>query len=67
MIKLHRLNGQEILINADLIEMVFADTDTIICLFGGNRLIVQESPEEVQNRVIEYKRKVYSSGPEISK
>lgn len=60
MIKLHRLNGSEITINADLIESVEAMPDTKIILISNNQFIVKETPEEVTQKVLEYKKKIYS-------
>ncbi len=62
MIKLHRLNGAEISVNPELIELVEAIPDTAISLATGNRLVVKESVDEVTERVIEYRKKVYSGG-----
>ena len=56
MIKLHRLNGTEIVLNAELIESVDAVPDTKIILTTGNQFIVKEKVQEVIERVLEYKR-----------
>lgn len=60
MIKLKKLNGFEIIINAELIESVEATPDTVINLATGNRFIVRDSVDEVVARVVEYRKKVYS-------
>lgn len=60
MIILHKLNGQEIVLNAELIESVETTPDTVINLVTGNRFIVRESKEDVISAVVEYKKKVYS-------
>ena len=60
MILLHKLNGNQVIINAELIESVETTPDTVINLVTGNRFIVKESKEEVMNLVIEYRKKVYS-------
>ncbi len=60
MIKLHKLNGTEVIINAELIESVEAAPDTVINLATGNRFLVQDSVQEVVDKVVEYKKKVYS-------
>jgi flagellar protein FlbD len=65
MIKLHRLDGQEIVVNADLIETVASGPETIVSLFGGNRLLVKESTDQVQDLVIEYRKKIYTSLPRM--
>lgn len=58
MIKLHRLNGQEIIINAELIESIDSAPDTIINLYTNNRFVVKESMEMVYNVIIEYKKTI---------
>lgn len=64
MISLHRLNGQSIVLNADLIEYVEATPDTVVTLTSGNKLRVLENLDEVQRRVVAYKRAIH--GPEPS-
>ncbi len=59
MIKLRRLSDMEIIINSDLIELVEATPDTIITLTSGRKVVVLESVDEVIDKVIEYKRKIY--------
>lgn len=56
MIQLTRLDLQHITVNADEIETVESTHDTMICLRSGKRIIVQESAEEIIQRVIEYRR-----------
>lgn len=58
MIKLNRLNGQEIIINADMIKYIEATPDTLLTLMTGEKLMVQESVEEVIERVIQFRRQV---------
>ncbi|TAM57852.1 flagellar protein [bacterium] len=59
MISLHRLNGQSIVLNADLIEYVEATPDTVVTLTSGNKLRVLETLDEVQQRVIAYQRAIH--------
>lgn len=51
-------DAKEIVINADLIEAVEANPDTIITLINGNKIMVQESIEDIVKLVIEYKKKI---------
>lgn len=60
MIKLTRLNGQPIMVNADLIESVEPTPDTVITLVSGNKLIVRDPMETIQERIVEFKRKIYA-------
>jgi flagellar protein FlbD len=59
MIQLHRLNGAEVVVNAELIEAVEGCPDTVLSLATGNRFIVRESVLEVIQRIVEYKKTVY--------
>jgi flagellar protein FlbD len=63
MIALRRLNGQPIMVNADLIESLEATPDTVVTLTSGNKLIVRDSPDEIQARIIDYKRRIYGPPP----
>jgi len=67
MIKVTRLNGQEIVVNADLIEYLESSPDTIIALTTGKKIMVKESVDEVIERIIEYRRKciVYVPNPPV--
>jgi flagellar protein FlbD len=58
MIALRRLNNQPIMVNADLIESVETTPDTVVTLTSGNKLIVRDSMEEIQTKIIEYQRRV---------
>ena len=53
-----RLNGTEIMINAELIEMVEETPDTVISLTTGKKLIVKESRQEIKSLVKSYKRDI---------
>ncbi|MFN2449721.1 MAG: flagellar FlbD family protein [Candidatus Baltobacteraceae bacterium] len=63
MVKLTRLNGQPIMVNADLIESVETTPDTVITLVSGNKLIVRDAMDAIQERIIEFKRKIYGNPP----
>lgn len=58
MIKLTRLNGDEIVVNAELIRFVESRPDTYVTLTSNDRLIVRESMEEVVRRSIAYSHAV---------
>jgi flagellar protein FlbD len=58
MIKLTRLNGEEFVVNADLIRYIESRPDTYITLTTEERLIVRESLAEVVKRSIAYARAV---------
>jgi flagellar protein FlbD len=59
MIPLRRLNNQAIMVNADLIESLEATPDTVVTLTSGNKLLVRDSMEEIQVKIIDFKRRIY--------
>ncbi len=61
MIEITRLNGQELIVNAELIETVEETPDTVITLINGKKIIAKESRQEVKNLVISYKREIYQN------
>jgi flagellar protein FlbD len=60
MIALRRLNGQALMVNADLIESLESTPDTVVTLTSGNKLIVRDSPAEIADKIVEYKRKIHA-------
>jgi flagellar protein FlbD len=56
MIKLTRLGGEPFVLNADLIRYVEARPDTFITLTTGERLVVEESMDEVLRRAVAYQQ-----------
>ncbi|SCG83445.1 flagellar protein FlbD [Proteiniborus sp. DW1] len=58
MIKVHRLNNVEFMINCELIEFVEETPDTVITLTTGKKYVVKESMDEILKRVIEYKSNI---------
>ena len=51
MIWVTRLNGSEIVVNADLIEVVESTPDTVVTLVDGKKYVVHESAQDVIDRV----------------
>ncbi|MFA6030602.1 MAG: flagellar FlbD family protein [Elusimicrobiota bacterium] len=66
MIKLTRLNGSTMTINAELIETVEACPDTVIHLATNNRYVVRESVDVVVEKVIEYRKRVNAERPVVN-
>jgi flagellar protein FlbD len=59
MIKLTRLDNSDILINPDLIEHIELNTDSVISLTNGRSFVVRESSDDIQDRIIQFKRKCF--------
>lgn len=60
MIDVTRLNGKELTVNADLIEIIEETPDTVLTLTTGKKIIVKESRQMVKNLVKSYKRECTS-------
>jgi flagellar protein FlbD len=58
MLNLTRLNRVPLVLNSDLIEHIEASPDTVVSLLNGQKLIVRETPDEIVDRVIQFRREV---------
>ncbi|MDN3953996.1 flagellar FlbD family protein [Sporolactobacillus laevolacticus] len=58
MIQLTHFNNQSFILNAFLIEQVESLPDTTITLTNGKKLIVKESPDEVNRKMIQFLKKI---------
>jgi flagellar protein FlbD len=64
MIRLSRLKGEPLVLNSDLIEHIETTPDTVITLTTGQKVMVQEGPDEIVARIIEFRRQIHA--PELS-
>lgn len=62
MIYVTRLDGSQLVVNADLIETVEHTADTVITLLDGKKLVVKTLVDEIVERVIDY-RQAIARGP----
>ena len=58
MIRLTRLNGQELAVNSDLIKFIEKAPDTVVTLTNGEKIIVRENTEQVLERIVAFRRAV---------
>ncbi len=58
MIRLTRLNGQEFLLNSELIKFMEETPDTVVTLISGERIVVSESIDAVVERVIDFGKRL---------
>lgn len=63
MIHLTRLKGREIIINVDMIKFIESSPDTMLTLSTGEKMFVQESPDEIIAQVVAFKREISGSPP----
>ena len=61
MILVHKLRGEPMLLNADLIESVESTPDTVITLVDGRHLVVGESVEDIAARVRDFRAAVLAA------
>ncbi|SHI80228.1 flagellar protein FlbD [Geosporobacter subterraneus DSM 17957] len=67
MIRVTRLGGEQYVINSELIETLEATPDTVIRLTTGKNVVVKESIDEIIDKIIQYKQKVFSQSIILNK
>lgn len=60
LIQLHNISGEVFYLNSDLIYRIDDQYDTVVTLMDQKKLIVQEKPEQIAEKVIEYKQEIHS-------
>lgn len=63
MIWVTRLRGQSIVLNADLIESIESTPDTVITMIDGRKYMVEEPPDVVVERVVQYRTALLHGRP----
>ena len=58
MIVVKKINGQEIIVNCELIEMIEFSPHAVLSLTTGEKLVVDETRDEILRKVMEYKREI---------
>ena len=58
MIILHKISGEEFMLNSDHIETVEERPDTVITLSNDRKYLVMEKIEEITLKVVEFRRKI---------
>lgn len=65
MIDVMRLNGEIYWVNPHMIEAMEATPDLTLIMLSGNRIIVRNSPEEVIEKIIAYRKKIGINSQEV--
>ena len=60
MIKLTGFNKKEFILNAEVIEKIEIMPETLITLINGKKYIVIESTEEVIEKILKYKKRIFT-------
>jgi flagellar protein FlbD len=63
MIQLTRLNHVPFYLNPDLIEHMEVTPDTILSLTTGQKFLVLESPEQVLDSLVQFRRRILAGIP----
>lgn len=65
MILVHRLKGEPLFVNADLVESVEPTPDTVLSMVDGRKLVVAETPDEVVDRIRRYRASILVAADEL--
>jgi flagellar protein FlbD len=60
MIRVTRINHTPLILNSDLIEHIETTPDTVISLNNGQKYVVREAAEDVVEKVVEFRRRIFS-------
>jgi flagellar protein FlbD len=66
MIVVKKINGQEIIVNCDLIQTIEFSPHAVMSLTTGEKIIVDETRDDILEKVIEYKRAIRRRAEVIS-
>ena len=64
MIQVERLNGSSYFINPHMIESMECLPDLTITMLSGKKIVVRKSPEDVVNKIVEYRSRIGINGQE---
>lgn len=65
MILVHRLRGEAVWLNPDLIESVESTPDTVVTLVDGRRAVVADPADEVVDRILRFRASVLVTADEL--
>jgi flagellar protein FlbD len=60
MIVVKKINHQEIIVNCDQIEWIEFTPHAVMSLASGEKIIVDETPDDIIRKTIEYKRAIHA-------
>jgi len=58
MILVTQLNGKQYWINPHLIQCIETNPDVTLVLVSGKHLVVKEKPEEIIEKIVEYRARI---------
>jgi flagellar protein FlbD len=66
MIAVKKINGQEIIVNCELIETIEFSPHAVMTLTTGEKIIVDETRDDLLRKIIEYKRAIHKRSEVLS-
>jgi flagellar protein FlbD len=64
-ILVHRLRGEPLYLNPDLIEAIEATPDTVLTLVDGRRTVVADGIDDVVDRILRFRAQVLVTADEM--
>jgi flagellar protein FlbD len=64
MIEVTRLDGRTYWINPHQIERIEKNPDVTLVMLSGQKLVIKNSPEEIIQKIIQYRKQIGSFGNE---
>jgi flagellar protein FlbD len=61
MIEVTRLNGNNMIVNSDLIKTAESSPDTMLTLINGEKLIVRETSQQILEKVLAYRSQLLAA------
>jgi flagellar protein FlbD len=58
MINVKKINGEEIIVNCDLIETIEFSPHAVMSLTTGEKIVVDETREDLLRKIMQYKRAI---------
>ncbi len=65
MILVHRLRGEAVWLNPDLIESIESTPDTVVTLVDGRRAVVADPVDEVVERILTFRASVLVTADDL--
>jgi flagellar protein FlbD len=64
-ISVTRLDGTKFYLNSDLVETIESTPDTVVTLTSQKKLVVRESPRELIDGIVAFRRRIFAIGPQL--
>lgn len=65
MILVHRLKGDRMFLNADLVESIEETPDTVVTLVDGRRIVVADSADDIAGRIVQFRASILVTASEM--